>query len=154
MIKAVLIRIAIVLAGILIVVLGRGLFFYSGFYSPPPSEMPSYEHIVVSPASTTEFSDVYEEREGIILIDVAHDNVFDKEELNVLILRLVSRGLSIKFLGVEDDSKSELLGEEEDVEEELLGEEENLGEELPVPDAFIVVCPPIRILQGGKRDCR
>ena len=149
MIKSILIRIGIVLIGILVVVVGRGLFFYGGFYSAPPSEKPSYEQVVVPPAPSTEFSDVYEEGEGVILIDLAHDNAFDKEELNVLLLRLVSRGLTIKFLGVEDDLKSELLGkgeetegdEEEELEEEPLGEEEKPEEELPPADAFIVVCP-------------
>ena len=149
-------RIAIVLIGILVVVLGRGLFYYSGFYQAPPSELPSYEHIAIPAAPSTEFSDVYEKGEGIILIDLAHDNAFDKEELNVLILRLVSRGLTIKFLSAEDSLKRELLGkieeeeplgeEEEELEEELPGEEEeekeeDLEEELPVPGAFIIVCP-------------
>ena len=161
MIKSIIIRTAIVLMAIIVVFLGRGLFFYSGFYSAPPSEMPSYEHIVVPPAPVTEFSDVYEEGEGIILIDLAHDNAFDKEELNVLILRLVSRGLTIKFLTAEDDLEKELLGkveeeeveeeeveeeevdEEEGLEEELPGEKESLEEELPVPDAFIVICPQL-----------
>ncbi len=156
MVKSVIIRVGIVVVGALIVVLGRGIFFYGGSYSAPPSEMPSYEHVVVPPVPTTEFSDVYEEGEGIILIDLAHDNAFDKEELNVLILRLVSRGLNIKFFGAEDDLKRELLGkaeEEEDLEmeplgeeglaEEPLGAEKNLEEELPVPDAFIVVSPQL-----------
>jgi len=149
-------RIAIVLIGIIVVVLGRGFFYYSGFYQAPPSELPSYEHIAVPAAPSTEFSDVYEKGEGIILIDLAHDNAFDKEELNVLILRLVSRGLTIKFLSAEDSLKRELLGkieeeeplgeEEEELEEELPGEEEeekeeDLEEELPVPGAFIIVCP-------------
>ena len=145
-------RIAIVLIGIIIVVLGRGFFYYSGFYQAPPSEMPNYEHIAVPAAPSTEFSDVYEEEEGIILIDLAHDNAFDNEELNVLILRLVSRGLTVRFLSAEDDLKRELLGkveeeeplgeeEEEELEEEPLGEEEELEEELPGADAFIVVSP-------------
>jgi hypothetical protein len=136
MIKSILVRIGIVLIGILVVVLGRGLFYYSGFYSPPPSELPTYEAIAVPEVPSTKFSDVYEKGEGIILIDLAHDNAFDKEELNVLTLRLVSRGLTIKFFGVEDDLERELLGKEE-LEEEPLDEEE----ELPVPGAFIIVCP-------------
>ena len=168
MVRSILRRIGIVLIGVvvgaLIVVLGRGLFFYSGFYSAPPSEMPSYGLVVVPPAPTTEFSDVYEEGEGIILIDLAHDNAFDKEELNVLILRLVSRGLTIKFFRAGDDPKEELLGEKEEEEEEELEEEpaqegeeptteeesleeptkaENLEEELTIPDAFVVICPQI-----------
>jgi len=146
MIKSIIKRIAIVLIGILVVILGRGLFYHSGFYQALPSELPSYEHIAVPVAPSTEFSDVYEKGEGIILIDLAHDNAFDKDELNVLILRLVSRGLTIKFLTAEDDLERELLGKVE--EEEPLGEEEKellgneeLEEELPAADAFIVVCP-------------
>ncbi len=136
MIKSIIKRIAIVLIGILVVILGRGLFYHSGFYQAPPSELPSYEHIAVPVAPSTEFSDVYEKGEGIILIDLAHDNAFDKEELNVLILRLVSRGLTIKFLTPEDELEKELLGEEDD-------KEEVLEEELPGADAFIVVCPQL-----------
>ena len=150
MIKSIIIRIAIILAGILVVVVGRGFFYYSGLYSPPPSEMPSYEYIAVPEKPSTEFFDVYEEGEGIILIDLAHDNDLDIKELNVLILRLISRGLTIEFFSPEEDLEEELLGkededkegdEEEDLEEELLNEEEDLEEALPVPIAFIIVCP-------------
>jgi len=167
MIKSILVRITIVLVGILVVLLGRGFFYYSGFYQAPPSKLPSYEYISVPAAPSTEFSDVYEKGEGIILIDLAHDNAFDKEELNVLILRLVSRGSTIKFFNPGDNLKRELLGkveeeepsvkeeeepladdeEEEDGEEENLeeaeeGEEgEELEEELMVANAFIVVAP-------------
>jgi len=143
-IKSIIIRIAIVLIGILIVLLGRGLFYYSGFYSPLPSELPSYEHIVIPPAPSTEFSDVYEEGEGTILIDLAHDNAFEIEELNVLTLRLISRGLTIEFFSPEDDLEKELLGkedEEKEGDEEEDVEEEELEEELPMATAFIVVCP-------------
>jgi len=128
-------RIAIVLIGIIVVVLGRGFFFYSGFYSAPPSEMPSYEHIVVPPAPLANFSDnVSDNISKTVLIDLAHDNNFDVEELNVLMLQLISRGLTINFFGVEDDLEKELLGEEkeeeEELEEELLDEEKEKEEEL------------------------
>jgi len=163
-IKSIIIRTAVVLAGILIVLLGRGFFFYSGFYSPPPSEMPTYEHIAVPPAPSVEFIDsVSDNISEIVLIDLAHDNNFDVEELNVLMLRLISRDLAIKFFSVEDDLEEELLGEEEaeeadqgedalngekedgeeeNLEEAELGEEEGkLEEELLVANAFIVVAP-------------
>jgi len=163
-IKSIIIRTAIVLAGILVVLLGRGFFFYSGFYSPPPSEMPSYEHITVPPAPSVEFIDsVSDNISQTVLIDLAHDNNFDVEELNVLMLRLISRGLAIEFFEVEDELEEVLLGEEEpeeahqdedalneereDGEEENLEEaevgeeEEKLEEELLVANAFIVVAP-------------
>ncbi len=166
MIKSIIIRIAILLVGIIVVVLGRGFFYYSGSYSPPPSEIPSYEKIVVPMPPSTEFSDTYDQTEGTILIDLAHYNAFDIEELNVLTLRLISRGLTIEFFKAGDVLKEELLGEEvveeeeeeeEDKEEadqggEVLSEgnkaeevveeeEEELEEELP--DAFVVVCPKV-----------
>ena len=143
-------RIAIVIIGIIVVVLGKGFFYYKGFYSPPPSEMPTYEHIVVTAAPATEFPDIYEEGEGIILIDLAHDNAFDIEELNVLTSRLISRGLTIELFSAEDNLEKELLGEEEEPEEEPAAEEEEpeeepLGEEeeLVGADAFIIVCPQV-----------
>ncbi|MFQ6121581.1 MAG: hypothetical protein ACE5LA_00760 [Dehalococcoidales bacterium] len=122
-------RIAIVIAGIVVVVLARGFFYYSGFYSPPPSQVPSYEHIEVPPAPLAEFSEnVSDNISRTVLIDLAHDNNFETKELNVLMLRLISRDLTIKFFGVEDDLEVELLGEKEE-EEEVEPEEEVLEEE-------------------------
>ncbi len=99
---------AIILAGILIVLLGRGLFYYRGFYIAPPSGMPDYEQIVVPLEPSTEYSDVYETGEGTVLFDMAHGNMVDVEELNVLISRLISRGLTIEFLNTEDALEEEL----------------------------------------------
>ena len=141
MIRSIIIRIAIVLILILIVLWGKGFFYYRGFYSSPPGEMPSYEHIVIPPAPSTDFSDNYTQVVGTVLIDLAHDNTFDTEELNVLTLRLISRGLTLEFLKEEGELEEELLGEEDELEEELLDEEDELEEELAVADAFIVVCP-------------
>ena len=135
MIKSIIIKVAIVLIGILVVLLGRGLFYYSGFYHAPPSEMPTYEHIVVPEAPSAEFTDIYGEGEGTILIDLSHDNNFDIEELNVLTSRLVSRGLTIEFLSIEDNLERKLLGKED--------EEDEQEEELAAADAFIIVCPQI-----------
>ncbi|MFB0559484.1 MAG: hypothetical protein ACETVS_03005 [Dehalococcoidales bacterium] len=159
MIKSIIIRVAILLVGIIIVVLGRDFFYYSGSYSPPPTEIPDYEKIDVPMPPSTEFSDTYEQAEGTVLIDSAHYNSFDIEELNVLTLRLISRGLTIDFFKTGDVLEKELLGEEveeekeeaeeeeaeqEVVEEEKEGsnqEEEALEEEKELPDVFIVVCP-------------
>ena len=146
-------RIAIVLAGIIVVVLGRGLFYYSGFYSPPPSEIPSYEQIVVPMAPSAEFSDnVSDNISKTVLIDLAHDNAFALDELSVLILRLTSRGLTVEFLKEKDNLEKELLGEEEEkVEqgEEVLDEEEE-EEELLVADVFVVVCPQAEFSKGER----
>jgi len=112
-------RIAILLIGILLVLLGRGLFYYRGFYIAPLSEMPSYEQIAIPLEPSTEYSDEYEQGEGTVLLDLAHDNLVDIEELNVLTSRLISRGLTI----------------------ELLSTENALEEGLSEANAFIIVCP-------------
>jgi len=157
MIKLIVKRVAIVIIGILIVLLGRGLFYYSGFYSAPPSEMPSYEYTAVPEEPSTEFSDEYEVGEGVILIDLAHDNAFDKDELNVLTSRLISRGLTVEFLEQEDDIEEKLLGEEVEKEgdeekklEEDSDQEKELEEELLVADAFIVVCPQLEFSEEER----
>ncbi len=135
-------RVVIIVIAILIPFLGRGVFFYSGFYSAPPVEMPSYENIVVPMAPSTAYSDVYEEGEGTILIDLAHENAFDIEELNVLASRLVSRGFTIKFLSEEEDLEKELLGKQDkDKDKDKEKEEDDLEEELQMADAYIIVCP-------------
>ena len=53
------------------------------------------------------------------MLDLAHDNAFDVEELNVLTSRLISRGLTIEFFSAGDD----------------------LEEQLSEANAFIIVCP-------------
>lgn len=112
-------RIAALLITILLVLLGRGLFYYRGFYIAPPSEMPSYEQIVAPLEPSTDYTDEYEQGEGTVLLDLAHDSAFGVEELNVLTSQLISRGLTIEFFSVGDD----------------------LEEELSEANAFIVVCP-------------
>ena len=141
-------RIAIVLAVIVAVVLGRGLFFYKALYQPPSIEMPSYESGAAPVLSATEFSDIYARGEATILIDLAHDNQFEVEELDVLLLRLTSRDSAIRFLGEKDSLKKELLGKEDDKDKEEDGQGKNdtekkgnPEEEPTVADAFIVVCP-------------
>ncbi|MFC2051962.1 hypothetical protein ACFLT4_04460 [Chloroflexota bacterium] len=150
-------RIAIVLSGIIVVVLGRGFFFYSGFYNPPPGNIPDYASIVIPSAPSGEFTDNHITGEGVILIDLAHDNNFDVKELNVLMSRLISRGLTIEFLDEKDDLKEELLGEKEEEEElesepsgngegeeqEVVSSGEKTGdeEEEELPGAFIIVSP-------------
>ena len=127
-----LIRVIIVLGVISAVIAGRGLFFYSGFYQTPAIKMPSYEQITTpAPPLTTQFSDNYTQGKGNVLIDLAHNNSFTEGELNVLLLRLVSRGMTVNFFHEGDDLKKQLLGEGE-----------NITKEKPaLADVFIVVCP-------------
>ncbi len=127
-----LIRVIIVLVIILAVVAGRGLLFYNEFYHAPPIKMPVYGQITAPVAPlTTQFSDNYTQGKGNVLIDLSHGNSFTEGELNVLLLRLVSRGMTVNFFHGGDDLKKQLLGEGENVTTQKL---------LPA-NAFIVVCP-------------
>lgn len=160
MTKSVVIRIAIVVITVIVVVAGRGLFYYGGSYHAPAVETPSYEGIVVPPAPMGGFADNYTQGKGVVLIDLAHDNNFDVEELNVLMLRLISRGLSIKFLATEDDLEKRLLGKEEAKEEngeeagaepeEALAKGKEEPEE-PLPQSFIVVSPQSAFSKEEKK---
>ena len=162
MIKSVIIRIVVVVVAISAIVLGRGLNYYDGFYQAPAIEIPIYTHVATPLAPSTEYSDSFVLSEGTILFDIAHENAFNIEELNLLILRLVSRGLTVDFLSVEDSLAERLLGEqkesgseyitdvspeeasEEEYQEEILKEEKEEEEEKekePLPKAFVVICP-------------
>jgi len=142
-VRKIILRTTIVILGASLVIVGRGLLYYDGFYQPPLTSMPSYEQIITPTRLSTDFSDTYEESEGIILIDLSHDNAFDIKELNALILRLISRGLTIEFFNVEDDLGKELLGEVEKPEEELLGVEDEETKANSPAAAFIVISPQI-----------
>jgi hypothetical protein len=157
-----MIRVVVVLVVILLVLLGRGLFCYRGFYTPPPPRLPSYEHVVVPQVPSGEFYDEITEGEGIVLIDLAHENSFAIEELNVLLLRLISRDMTIRFLDADDDLGQELIGkeileEEEDeeadqnegsVNKEAAEPEQEVAKELP--DAFVIVCPGAGFSAGER----
>ena len=140
MVRSIIRRVVVVLAVILVLIFGRGLFYYSGFYQAPTIEAPSFNKIVAPLAPSTEYSDSYQMAEGSILFDIAHSNNFDTEELNVLILRLVSRGLTVDFFSSEDDLEKKLLSEPEAAEDIEQIEEGGEESELP-PNAFLVVCP-------------
>lgn len=150
MIKSVTIKVVLILVGILAVVFGRWFFYYDGFYQVPPIEVPNYTQIITPSSPSKEYTDSYIRMEGTILFDAAHSNEFDTEELNVLVLRLVSRGLKINFLDVEDNIEEKLLGNEADLGSENtqeLGQEDTVEEasedqrEEPIPNAFVVICP-------------
>jgi hypothetical protein len=132
-------RIVAVIIGILVILLGRGFYYYSGFYSAPPIEMPSFEHAVLPMQPSTEYSDTYEKGEGTILLDLAHDNAFELDELGVPLSRLAARGLTIDFLAKE---------------EKEAGAEEGLEGELKGMNAFITVCPKEKFSKEEKETIR
>ncbi|MBI4188638.1 MAG: hypothetical protein HY529_05475, partial [Chloroflexi bacterium] len=154
MVKAVILRVVIVIIMVVLVVFGLGSFYYRDFASSAaPKILPGYKNVVVSPLPKTEFTDNHIAGEGVVLIDLAHRNNFTVQELNVLILRLVSRGLTIRFLNPGDNLKEGLLGKEKPAEEKLAEEKAAKAkpeETVPVkkeeiveklPSAFIITSP-------------
>ncbi|MBI2979459.1 MAG: hypothetical protein HYY41_01285 [Chloroflexi bacterium] len=153
MIKSVIVRIVIVIVAIALVVLGLGSFYYRDFVSSSPKTLPGYENIVVSPLPISQFTDNYTAGEGVVLIDLAHRNNFAAEELNVLMLRLVSRDLAVRFLNPGDNLKKALLGEEKTAEvklEETVPVKKNEEEE-KLPSAFIIVSPREEFSKDEKK---
>ena len=116
-----------ILIGLFLGMLGRGLFYHEGFYSPPSSQFPSLEAITVPEMPLTEFIDAPEKGEGKILIDFSHSNRLSIEELSILASRLISRGLNVETLN-----------------------EESLKEELPKAKGLIIACPAKKFSKEGK----
>ncbi len=82
----------------LIMLLVPTLFYYRGSYHPPTTKLPYFEEITGEAPTATEFSETYGEREGIVLLDLSHLNQFERHELHLLTLRILSRGYSFEYL--------------------------------------------------------
>jgi hypothetical protein len=131
-------RIAIVLAGLLLVPLGRGLFYYGGFYTPPSGELEVHKELVTplvpsvkspeecAPADDVEAEAVSanyteEQERAIVLVDLAHGNLLEVGEFSVLSAELALSGARVSFF-----------------------EEDELEDRLDEVDSFVVVCPADR----------
>jgi hypothetical protein len=88
--------------------LGAFLFFYRGGYDAPPSVHIPFEQITRTTSITgpTTFADQpgmpvsgMPLQQGTLLVDAAHSNSFDKEELLTLFSRVNDRGYDIEFAG-------------------------------------------------------
>jgi hypothetical protein len=85
---------------------------YRGVYRPLP--VPTGEMAVPAPA-TPPLSHVAEKPtagKGTIVFDLAHENKYTPDELNVLITRLADRGQDVEFLeeGTEEENSPDLAG--------------------------------------------
>lgn len=129
-------RIAILLAGVLLVPLGRGLFYYGygGFYAPPPVGPEVHKEVVTPLAPSVNPPGEYvaggveadgvsanyteDEKAATLLVDLAHGNLLELGEISVLSAELALRGARVAFF-----------------------EEDDLEDRLEEADGFIVVCP-------------
>ncbi|MCH8088196.1 MAG: hypothetical protein IIC81_10190 [Chloroflexi bacterium] len=100
--------------------------FQRGGYDPPPSNLPVFEAVTVTYAPIRGFREVIPVREGLLLVDRAHLNQFDEEEVNILLARVADRGYSIEFLN--DGGQ--------------------LEEKLQSADSFLVILPGIAYDEG------
>ncbi len=151
MTKSRLVRIAVVLLGIVVLLVGRGCYFYSGYYSPPATAVPAYGDIIVPPAPATEFpEEVVPAKEMAVLIDLTRNNDFALEELNVLMLQLISRGVTINLLDMEDELETELSSDVgafvivSPMREFSKQEKESLHEFLDNGGRLLLIADPIR----------
>jgi len=83
----------------------KSLFFYNGIYIAPKKGVHDLDVSIES--IIPEFKDTFEKTEGVVLFDLAHENDFDDEEIDVLISRIIDRGNKVEFLkdAVNLDSK-------------------------------------------------
>ena len=97
----------LILFFILIIILTvaiKTIFFYQGIYLAPKKAVHDLDVSIES--ITPEFTDVFEKTQGVVLFDLAHENNFNSQEIDVLTSRIVDRGNKVEFLTESDlDSK-------------------------------------------------
>lgn len=97
-------RLFLVLAIIILLTGLRFASFHTGFYKPTQKEAFLLENLVSPTMEQAFFEDVYNKTHGgVALLDLAHDNNYDSNELNVLLTRVVARNYTVKFLRSKDD---------------------------------------------------
>lgn len=80
-------------------VLGRGAYYYRRIYAPPPVALPDHSAVDMPIAEPVAFADRdVRLGKGRVLVDRAHDNAVDDDELNVLLSRLTARGMEVLSL--------------------------------------------------------
>ena len=76
------------------------LFYYQGSYQPPPAVDFPIDQINRTEASQGDFvySPGMQLREGLLLVDTAHSNSFEKGEIASLLSRVTDQGYDIEFV--------------------------------------------------------
>lgn len=104
-------KLIFLLIGILAFILAQGLFFYKGWYFAPKFKTPGFEQVALPSYQPAEFVDtIAEKKSGKVVVDLAHNNNFSLSELNVLFLRLLSRGFTIELVRDAWEFKGSLSG--------------------------------------------
>ena len=79
--------------------LGAYFFFYRGGYDPPPTVDIPLERIEAPSSGFTFIPDTPSIQKGMLLLDGAHLNDFDKGEISALLSRVSDHGFSIELIG-------------------------------------------------------
>ncbi len=102
-------------------VTGMSFRYQQGGYDPPPVNLPAFEEITVLSPPVRGFTEVLPQRQGMLLVDAAHFNNFDEEDLTIPLGRVADRGYTI----------------------ELLTDDHQLSTKLEEADSFIVILPQV-----------
>lgn len=89
-------------------VAGWYLFFYRGVYSPPSQATVVVEGVSAPAEPSQKLLDTPPAYQGVLLIDNAHLNTYQPEELNVLLAQVVGRGFRYDFWESEEDLSAQL----------------------------------------------
>jgi hypothetical protein len=121
-------HILIALGAFVLPILLRGLWFYRGFYRPQEVEIPEFEGLQVPTpmgASTTSHDAEANTSPGrLVLIDFAHDNLFQIPELESLMRSLSARAASVQIIRSSFESGAP-----------------SIEEQLKYTDAYVIIAP-------------
>jgi len=104
-------KILIVCLLLILPVVGRWVWFHRGWYTPPIIPQIDESQIEVAPPAYQPVSEEVEERVGRVVIDLAHDNNLEVDDLTPLRDRLATRGAATEtYDGFAASLESQLRG--------------------------------------------
>ena len=104
-------KILIVLILISLPVVGRWVWFHRGWYTPPLIAEIDEDQIEVLPREYRPIAEEVEEGVGRVVIDLAHENNLEVDDLTPLRDRLIARGIAVEtFDGFSSSMESQLRG--------------------------------------------
>ncbi len=92
-----------------VVILASAGMYYNGVYQPPKWPIPSLDDAVQPIYQTRAFVDTPLAKKGLLVIDNAHWNSFEENELSVFVSRVGARGFSISYTGAASGSREDEL---------------------------------------------
>ncbi len=98
----------LVVIALLIVPVGRGLWFYRGLPAARDVPAPQLGGVTVPTPAAGAYVDEPSAGRGLVLLDRAHANLFSPGETSVLAARLAARGMTVRDLGAGDDLEEAL----------------------------------------------